>query len=122
MIRQEFAPGLFACLAHHGFDERFPVFQVARRLVQDDTASSPLLHEQEAAFLFGNGRDSQVDLLGHGRIIGRQRGRATFRGDSRLHFDDCDKGDVPFEGVRPLQRCCWRVSASGSLAIQISSK
>ncbi len=70
MVRPEFPPCFLAGLAHDGLDQRFPVLEMPGGLVQHDAACGPLLDQQETAVLLGNRRYGQVDLQGHGRIIG----------------------------------------------------
>src|SRR5262245_13890042 len=98
-IGSELAARFFARLAHDRLGQRLAGLQVARGLVQHDAARGALLHEQEPSATLGDGRDGDVEFPGHAAII-RSGGRAP----------------------AAAQRCCWRVSASGSLAIQISSK
>ena len=62
------AAGLLARLAHDRLDERFAGLEVARGLVQHDATRGALLHEQEAAVVFGDCRDGEVELQGHGPI------------------------------------------------------
>ena len=95
----EVAPRLLARFAYNRLDEGLAGLEVAGRLVEHDAARGALLHEQEAAAVLRDGRDGDVELQGHEPIIR-------------------SKGASP----SAVQRCCWRVSASGSLAIQISSK
>ena len=98
-IGPEVTARLLQRLAHDRLGEGLAGLQVARGLVQHDAARSALLHEQEPAAALGDGGDGDVEFPGHAAII-RSGGRAP----------------------AAAQRCCWRVSASGSLAIQISSK
>jgi hypothetical protein len=90
-------------LAHHCLDQAFASLEVASRLVDDDAARGALLDDEETAVALDDCRHRDVGSKSHGRIIAAGRAGARY-------------------WMTRGQRCCWRVSACGALAVQASSK